>query len=747
MVNTRASRGWGREGFGSGRDRGAGRRGGRHDYQWRRQDWVPGDSSGNAGKSKEEEIDNRERWERASKDKDEAEGSRMNDNEGKSRWSHRAEMMEGKEVQKSTPDSESAKFQGEHSSSVIPDGDSGGCSKCGVMNHSTQECTRPNKCDKCGACGHLGEKCRSKKLWEYVAPLCATQVEGQAFFCIPDCPSDVNLKERSTTALITVMSGNVTARQIEAEFKELLGSVAWRWTARSIDENKFTVREVVFPTATHADTKAIPDHDKHDDQPNSKKPRMDGGNPGAHESDGEEDDLLSDDFTVILDKSPEDVSSGSQDMGMLQCSSIQMHKNIMLSNALPKSSPKEVTSLSDNLTQNRFSVEDIIPLSSKSTSKEEMNDILGKLNEKQIIKTTRQSERVQMQMTDKLKNKEPSTAKKRSFEGTNLSEHNSFSILDNEDIADLANNMGILISGNFFEKVDLMKDLEIARHSLINKSSNIDTASVNLETNANTESSCQEQHTSDNLLPERNDSLLIEWANEDSEEEGSVKHRINDSPIWSDLLKVRDIYMKGRKLILGNDKDISVADCAANEWVINFRVNLPSILHGQWYSLAARLNEQRLTASKDKAVWLWTSNGIFSVKSVYDHLTRDDNGASYKHIWRSKIPEKIKIFLWLLENGVILTKDNMVNRKWQGDPTCHFCNQEESISHLMFECCVTRGLYPAEMGEVIKAGATTMLQTAVSIMKRQGRCAVIQQIQGSTVTIQDADAEENEAED
>jgi hypothetical protein len=30
-----------------------------------------------------------------------------------------------------------------------------------------------------------------------------------------------------------------------------------------------------------------------------------------------------------------------------------------------------------------------------------------------------------------------------------------------------------------------------------------------------------------------------------------------------------------------------------------------------------------------------------------------------KKIWKSKLPPKVKIFLWFLKRGVILTKDNL----------------------------------------------------------------------------------------
>ena len=61
-----------------------------------------------------------------------------------------------------------------------------------------------------------------------------------------------------------------------------------------------------------------------------------------------------------------------------------------------------------------------------------------------------------------------------------------------------------------------------------------------------------------------------------------------------------------------------------------------------------------------------------------------------KFIWQAKIPLKIKIFMWLIYNNAILTKDNLVKRKWVGDERCSFCCEPESISHLLFECAMSK---------------------------------------------------------
>jgi hypothetical protein len=56
----------------------------------------------------------------------------------------------------------------------------------------------------------------------------------------------------------------------------------------------------------------------------------------------------------------------------------------------------------------------------------------------------------------------------------------------------------------------------------------------------------------------------------------------------------------------------------------------------------------------------------------------------------NKIPLKIKIWLWLIWHNAIATKDNLLKRNWNGSAYCQFCHQNESISHLFFECVAAK---------------------------------------------------------
>jgi hypothetical protein len=67
-------------------------------------------------------------------------------------------------------------------------------------------------------------------------------VENQSFFFIEEITDPRLSKEKATTTIIIVIGGQATAKQIEEEFKHVVDSKVWRWEARKISENKFTMR-------------------------------------------------------------------------------------------------------------------------------------------------------------------------------------------------------------------------------------------------------------------------------------------------------------------------------------------------------------------------------------------------------------------------------------------------------------------------------------------------------------------------
>lgn len=86
----------------------------------------------------------------------------------------------------------------------------------------------------------------------------------------------------------------------------------------------------------------------------------------------------------------------------------------------------------------------------------------------------------------------------------------------------------------------------------------------------------------------------------------------------------------------------------------------------------------------DIIIWKLEKTRMFSIKSMYSQLIKTDLSPHLKHIWKSKIPPKIKIFMWFLENNVLLIKDNLISKRWIGDASCCFCDQEEYVDHQFF---------------------------------------------------------------
>ena len=90
-----------------------------------------------------------------------------------------------------------------------------------------------------------------------------------------------------------------------------------------------------------------------------------------------------------------------------------------------------------------------------------------------------------------------------------------------------------------------------------------------------------------------------------------------------------------------------------------------------------------LSDQDDRIVWGLGKKG-FSVNSLYKKKVMDQVSVPYKFLWKSKLPQKIKIFIWLVVRNKILTKDNLKKRNWNGSQECCFCGVDESIDHLFF---------------------------------------------------------------
>jgi hypothetical protein len=57
-------------------------------------------------------------------------------------------------------------------------------------------------------------------------------------------------------------------------------------------------------------------------------------------------------------------------------------------------------------------------------------------------------------------------------------------------------------------------------------------------------------------------------------------------------------------------------------------------------------------------------------------------------MWETKLPLKIRIFLWQVINDKIQSAEQLKKREWSGPMECKLCNQTESVAHIFFHCAI-----------------------------------------------------------
>ena len=192
---------------------------------------------------------------------------------------------------------------------------------------------------------------------------------------------------------------------------------------------------------------------------------------------------------------------------------------------------------------------------------------------------------------------------------------------------------------------------------------------------------------------------------------GSCEKKPTDSHFWKSLMNIKDNFME-----LGhfNVKDGTQTRFWVDTWLgnkplkdrfpvlfnivrrkqdyvaqvlslptlnISFRRNLVGANLRDWHRIVASLQDVNLPEESDVFVWGLNASGSFTVKSMYAALINNGIRVS-QDIWQIKVPMKIKVFLWYLKKGVVLTKDNLARRNWNGDRKCCFCHSPETIQHL-----------------------------------------------------------------
>lgn len=191
------------------------------------------------------------------------------------------------------------------------------------------------------------------------------------------------------------------------------------------------------------------------------------------------------------------------------------------------------------------------------------------------------------------------------------------------------------------------------------------------------------------------------------------------SQFWRGLHSVKEWFHRGAVYILGDGKKIKfwldtwygnvplklifpnlfricrnpkqlVCQVVENDMLqIDFRRNFGENEMKEWEQLVEIVDEINLTDESDKVKWGLEKSGKYTTSSLYKNIL--DLGVRDKKamlVWRSKIPMKVRIFLWQLSRDRIKSADQLKKKMWKGDEMCKLCGKPEDASHIIFTCPV-----------------------------------------------------------
>ncbi|XP_048334803.2 uncharacterized protein LOC125423727 [Ziziphus jujuba] len=176
----------------------------------------------------------------------------------------------------------------------------------------------------------------------------------------------------------------------------------------------------------------------------------------------------------------------------------------------------------------------------------------------------------------------------------------------------------------------------------------------------------------------------------------------NRSKAYKDLKNKEDPWIPLNSLF----KPIPSSDAATNEWGM---LSSLQTLDGDWdMRKLLRLFNRRTIDNinkipctnrnlKDKFIWIGNSNGCFSVKLAYKLEFEKNITESpwWKHLWSSKLHERLNFFMWRLASKGLSTASNLMACNLQIDTTdcIHGCGCLETDCHIFFHCQVAKAVW------------------------------------------------------
>lgn len=127
---------------------------------------------------------------------------------------------------------------------------------------------------------------------------------------------------------------------------------------------------------------------------------------------------------------------------------------------------------------------------------------------------------------------------------------------------------------------------------------------------------------------------------------------------------------------------------------LSFRRAFSGKLLESWMCIEQILHSVTYTEGEDALIWQYDSKGVYTTSSLYSIINfRGVQLVYIPSVWSVVSPPRVQIFLWLLANNSLMTRDNLEKRNMGKPLGCEFCAEPETIDHLFFSCAVAKNIW------------------------------------------------------
>jgi hypothetical protein len=129
------------------------------------------------------------------------------------------------------------------------------------------------------------------------------------------------------------------------------------------------------------------------------------------------------------------------------------------------------------------------------------------------------------------------------------------------------------------------------------------------------------------------------------------------------------------------------------EWGLTFwrTFGIPKVV--EWDNLTRELDRVHFLTSEDRVSWILDPSSRFTTSSIYGRLSQGAVVSHFDEIWRTKVPPRVRIFLWQLIKSHLPCSEQVAKRMGPSNGACLLCGKLESCDHIFFVCPLAKFIW------------------------------------------------------